>query len=85
MSKNISENFFLTGVHLQLSNFQKRQRQESCLSTFSAILKYLKNLRSRFDNFSPILKNTLFGKSDIGYLMKNYVAEERLLSQPRKC
>ena len=42
------------------------------------------NLRANFTNFSPILKNTLVRKSDIGDLMKNYVEEEKLLSQPRK-
>ena len=42
------------------------------------------NLRSKFDNFPPILKNTLVSKSDIGDLMKNYAEEERLLSQHRK-
>ena len=42
------------------------------------------NLRSKFNNFPPIFKNTLIGKSDIGDLMKNYAEEERLLSHPRK-
>ena len=42
------------------------------------------NLRSKFDNFPPIFKNTLVSKSDIGDLMKNYADEERILSQPRK-
>ena len=42
------------------------------------------NLRSKFNNFSPIFKNTLVSKSDIGDLLENYAEEERLLSQPRK-
>ena len=42
------------------------------------------NLRSKFNNFPPIFKNTLVSKNDIGDLMKNYAEEERLLSQPRK-
>ena len=42
------------------------------------------NLRSKFNNFPPIFKNTLVSKSDIGDLMKNYAEEEKLLSQPRK-
>ena len=42
------------------------------------------NLRSKFDNFPPIFKNTLVSKSDIGDLMKNYAEEERVMSQPRK-
>ena len=42
------------------------------------------NLRSKFNNFLPIFKNTLVSKSDIGDLMKNYPEEERLLSQPRE-
>ena len=42
------------------------------------------NLRSKFNDFPPIFKNTLVSKSDIGELMKNYAEEKRLLSQPRK-
>ena len=42
------------------------------------------NLRSNFNDFPPIFKNTLVSKSDIGDLMKNYAKEDRLLSQPRK-
>ena len=41
-----------------------------------------KSLRSKFDNFIPIFKNTLVSESDIGDLMKNCAEEERLLSQP---
>ena len=42
------------------------------------------NLRSKFNKFPPIFKNTLVSKNNIGDLMKNYAKEERLLSQPRK-
>ena len=42
------------------------------------------NLRSNFNNFPPIFKNTLVSKSDIGDLMKSYAEDERLLSQSRK-
>ena len=42
------------------------------------------NLRSKFNNFPPISKNTLVSKSNIGDLMKNYAEEERLLSKPGK-
>ena len=41
-------------------------------------------LRSKFDNFPPVFRNTLVGKSDIVGLVKNYAEEERLSSQPRK-
>ena len=41
-------------------------------------------LRSNFNNFPPIFKNTLVSKSDIGDFMNNYADEERLLFQPRK-
>ena len=40
-------------------------------------------LRSKFDNFPPIFKNTLVSKNDIGDLMKTY-AGEGIMSQPRK-
>ena len=42
------------------------------------------NVRSKFNIFPPLFKNTLVSRSDIGDLMKNYAEEERLLSQPRK-
>ena len=41
-------------------------------------------LRSKFDNFPPILKKILFSKNDIGDMMKNYAEEKRLISQTRK-
>ena len=41
-------------------------------------------LRSKFDNFPPIFKNTLVSKNDIDELMKTYAEEEGILSQPRK-
>ena len=47
-------------------------------------IKVPENLTSKFDEFPPILKNTLVSKSIIGDLMKNYAEEERLLPQPRK-
>ena len=44
----------------------------------------LENLRSNFDDFLPIFKNTLISKTDIGDFIKNYAEEETLLSQPEK-
>ena len=41
-------------------------------------------LRSKLNTFPPIFKITLVSKSDIVDLLKNYVEDERLLSQPRK-
>ena len=41
-------------------------------------------LRSKFDNFPPIFKNTLVSKNDIGELMKTYAEEEGILSKPRR-
>ena len=42
------------------------------------------NSRSKFQNFPLTFKNTLVSKSDFGDLMKNYVEDERFLSQSRK-
>ena len=42
------------------------------------------SLRSKFDNFPPIFKNTLVSKNDIRDLTKTYAEEERIMSQPRK-
>ena len=41
-------------------------------------------LRSKFDNFPPIVKNTLVSIDHIGDLMKTYAEEEGIMSQPRK-
>ena len=41
-------------------------------------------LRSKFDNFPPIFKNTLVSKNNIGDLMKTYAEGEGILCQPRK-
>ena len=43
-----------------------------------------KNMRGNFVKFSPISKNTLVSKNDIGDLMKTYAEEEGILSQPRE-
>ena len=80
---NISKNTFVTDVHLQLSNFQKRQRKE-LFGYVQCDIEVPDNLRANFAYFPPTFKNTLVSKSDIGDLMKNYAEEERLLSQPRK-
>ena len=42
------------------------------------------SLRSKFNIFTPIFKNTLVSKIDIADLMKNYAEERRILSKPRK-
>ena len=41
-------------------------------------------LREKFANFPPILKNANVGRHDIGLLMKDYAEKEWLLCQPRK-
>ena len=48
------------------------------------VIEVPESLRANFANFSPIFKNTLVSKSEMGDLMKNYAEEERLLSHPRK-
>ena len=47
-------------------------------------IEVLDVLRSKFDNFPPIFKNTLVSKNDIGDLMKTYAEEEGIMSQPQK-
>ena len=42
------------------------------------------SLRSKFDNFPPVFKNTIISKIDIGNFMKTYAEEEGIMSQPRK-
>ena len=41
-------------------------------------------LRSNFDNFPPIFKNTLVSKNYLDDLMKTDAEEEGIMSQPRK-
>ena len=42
------------------------------------------NLRSNFDNFTPIIRKTLVNNNDNGDLIKIYAEEEIFLSQRRK-
>ena len=41
-------------------------------------------LRKKFANFPPIIKNTNVGRHDIGSLMQDYAEKQGLLCQPRK-
>ena len=47
-------------------------------------IELLEKLISKIDSFRQNFKNTLVSKNDIGDLMKNYVDEARLMSQPQK-
>ena len=42
------------------------------------------HLRDYFSNFSPIFKNTVVSKDDIGNLMKEYAEKEGIMPQPRR-
>ena len=41
-------------------------------------------LRDYFSNFSPIFKNTVVSRDDIGNLMKEYAEKEGIMAQPRR-
>ena len=41
-------------------------------------------LKSKFANFPPILKNTVVGRDDIGDHMKNYVIENEMLNHSQR-
>ena len=47
-------------------------------------LKVPEYLKTYFANFSPIFKNTVVNRNDIGDLMKEYAEKEGLMSQPRR-
>ena len=47
-------------------------------------LKVPENLKAYFVNFTPILKNTVVSRNDIGDLMKEYAEKEGIMSQPRR-
>ena len=82
--KNISENTFLTGVHLQVSNLSEEMKKGKLFGHVQCDIEVPGNLTANFANFPPVFKKTSVSKSDIGDLMKNYAEEERFLSQPRK-
>ena len=42
------------------------------------------HLRDYFSNFSPIFKNTVVSRDDIGHLMKEYAEKEGIMPQPRR-
>ena len=42
------------------------------------------NLRETFANFSPVLKNFIVGRDDIGPFMEVYAEKKGILTQPRK-
>ena len=46
-------------------------------------LKVPEHLKAYFANFSPIFKNTVVSRNDIGDLMKEYAEKEGIMSQPR--
>ena len=47
-------------------------------------LKVPEHLKTYFANFTPIFKNTVLSRNDIGDLMKEYAEKQRIMSQPRK-
>ena len=47
-------------------------------------LNFPENLKTYFANFTPISKNTIVSRNDVGDLMKEYVEKEGIMSQPRR-
>ena len=47
-------------------------------------LKVPEHLKEFFANFSPIFKNTIVSRNNIGYLMKEYAEKEGIMSQTRR-
>ena len=46
--------------------------------------KVPEHLKSYFANFTPIFKNNVVSRNDIGDLMKEYAEKEGIMSQPRR-
>ena len=51
---------------------------------FQCDIEFPEPLRSHFWNFSPIFKNTVVSREDIGNLMREYAENEKILTQPRR-
>ena len=85
---NISENTLLPDVPYRRSLAAEQLLEEikegKLFGYVHCECEVPESLRSKLVNFPSIFKNTLVSKSVIGDLMKNYVEEERLVSQPRK-
>ena len=47
-------------------------------------LKGPEHIRANFANCSPVFKNTVVNRIDIGDLMKEYAEKEGIMSQPRR-
>ena len=60
------------------------RKKENLFGYVRCDIEVPEKLRANFSNFSPILRNTLVSKNDIGDLMKTYAKEEETMSQPRK-
>ena len=59
-------------------------REGKLLGYVKCDIEVAENLKTNFANFPPIYMNTLFSKSDIWDLMKNYAEEEGFLCQPQR-
>ena len=83
VKQHIREHFFYRRS-LAAEQFLEEIKKGKLFGYVQCDIEVPKNLRSKFDNFPLIFKNTLVSKNDIGDLMETYAEEERILSQPRK-
>ena len=82
--KHIIRQHFLRRLSLAAEQLLEEIKKGKLFGYVQCDIEVPENLRSKFNIFPPIFKNTLVSKSNIGDLMKNYAEEERLWFQPRK-
>ena len=80
----MSEKKFPPDVLLQNTNSQKIFNKGNQFVCVQCEIEVFENLKNNFANFAPIFKKTLVSKNDIGFSMKIYVEEGRVLSQHPK-
>ena len=69
---------------LSFKNLLHRIRSGELFGYVQCDISVPDNLEEKFATFSPLFKNTLVSRSDIGEIMKHYEEENKLLTQPRK-
>ena len=69
---------------LSFENLLSRIRKGELFGYVQCDLRVPENLREKFESFPPIFKNIFVSRSDIGYLMKKYAEENKLMTQPRR-
>ena len=69
---------------LSFENLLSRIRKGELFGYVQCDLRVPENLREKIESFPPIFKNIFVSRSDVGDFMKNYAAENKLMTQIRR-